>query len=193
MYRTVARDLFMGLLERPLVRLLLWLRLSPNHLTLLGLALAGGSAYLIGTGHFVSGGLVLLASGFFDLLDGMLARATGKATPFGAVLDSVADRLGEAAVLLGVLAFYLSPLSEPEVILAYLALTASIMVSYLRARAEALGLQASEGIMTRPERVAILAVGLFTGWVDVALGVMASLAFLTVGQRLWLVWRGTRG
>ena len=192
MYRNAARSLFSRLLERPLVQVLLWLRLSPNLTTLLGLGLAGATAYLVGDGRFIVGGLVLLFSGFFDLLDGMLARATGKETPFGAVFDSVADRLGEAVVLLGVLVFYLNPLSRPEVILVYLALVASLMVSYLRARAEGMGLQASEGIMTRPERVVLLALGLFTGWMVAALGIIAGLAFLTAGQRFWGVWRATK-
>ncbi|MBI4299453.1 MAG: CDP-alcohol phosphatidyltransferase family protein [Chloroflexi bacterium] len=193
MYRSAARNLLSRYVERPVASVLARTGVHPNVITLLGLALAGGSAYLLSGGHLLAGALVLLASGVADLLDGMVARWTKRETPFGAVLDSVADRLGEAGVLLGLLVFYLTPPNVAGVILVYLALAGSVMVSYLRARSEGLGIQYSGGLMTRPERVLVLVVGLLINQVSIALGVIAVFAFLTVGQRLWYIRKHTAG
>ena len=193
MYRFAVRNLLLRRLEEPIARLLVTVGVSPNAITLLGLALAGGAAYLLSTGHFIAGALVLLVSGVADLLDGTVARLTKQETPFGAVLDSVADRLGEAGVLLGLLVFYLNPANVVGVILVYLALSTSVMVSYLRARSEGMGIQYSGGLMTRPERIIVLVVGLLLNQVLIALGIIAALALLTSGQRLWHTWRGLKG
>ena len=191
-YRKTARRLLLKHAEEPAARLLSKMGLSPNILTLLGLALAGGSAYLISTGHFLVGGLVLLASGVFDILDGALARVTHRITPFGAVLDSIADRIAEAGVLLGLMVFYLNPVQKPELILVYLTLTGSVLVSYLRARGEALGVQYSGGVMTRPERLLLLVLGLMINQVPIVLGIIVALTFLTSGQRLLYIWKALR-
>ncbi len=188
MYRTTVRRLLLRRVEEPAARLLSKVGLTPNALTLLGLALAGGSAYLLSTGHFLTGGLVLLASGALDTLDGALARITHRVTPFGGVLDSVVDRVAEAGVLLGLMVFYLNPVMKVELVLVYLTLVSSVLVSYLRARSEVLGIQCSVGLMTRPERVLVLAVGLMINQVPIALGLIAALAFFTSGQRLLYIW-----
>ena len=177
-----------------MVALLSRLGLSPNAVTLLGLAVAAASAYLVAIGNLWAGGAGLLASGVFDFADGALARASGRASTFGALLDSVVDRLSEAAVLLGLLVYYLQRDSTEGAVLVYLALTASIMVSYLRARAEGLGIECKVGIITRPERVALLGIGLLVGqWqtlaVLVALGVIAGSGILTSAQRLLHTWQ----
>ena len=168
--------------------------LTPNVLTLSGLLVAGASAFLISIGYFWAGGIVLLASGVFDMFDGALARATGRASSFGALLDSTVDRVSEAVVLLGLLVFYVRDDSAEGTILVYLTLTGSIMVSYLRARAEGLGIECNVGVMTRPERVVLLGFGLIIGqWspatVLVVLGLIAGLTTFTTIQRVIHSWR----
>ena len=187
--RTAARRIISSHLEVPVVTFLARLGIASSTVTLLGLLVAGASAYLLSKGYLWAGGVVLFASGLFDLFDGALARATGRVTSFGALLDSVVDRLSEAVVLVGLLVFYLQRSSSEGVVLVYLALTGSVMVSYLRARAEGLGIECKVGIMTRPERVATLGIGLVVGhwWstaVLVALGAIAGLTLLTSLQRL---------
>lgn len=182
-----------GYLVQPLAALLEKVGLTPNGATLVGLALSFVSAYLLFVGEFLLGGLLFLLSGLFDLLDGVLARRRKAVSPFGAFLDSVADRVGEAAVLLGLLGYYTRQDDFELVILVYLALVFSFLVSYLRARAEGLGLSGSGGLATRPERVVILAVGLLVDQVPIALGVVAALSLFTVGQRFLAAWKETRG
>ena len=197
MNRIAARRVVSSYLETPVVALLGRLGLSPNAVTLLGLAVAGASAYLLSVGNLWAGGVVLLASGAFDFFDGALARAVGRTSSIGALLDSVVDRVSEAAVLLGLLVYYLQRDSTEGAVLVYLALAGSIMVSYLRARAEGLGIECNVGVMTRPERVALLGISLLVAqWrtlaVLVALGAIAGLAFLTSAQRMLHTWRTLR-
>ena len=177
-----------------MVRLLVGLRLTPNSLTLLGLVVAGASAYLLSIGELWAGGVALLASGLFDLFDGALARATGRASRFGAFLDSVVDRVSEVVVLLGLLIFYVNRTETEGIVLVYLALAGSIMVSYMRARAEGLSIECNIGIMTRPERIIALGVGLMVSywWLTMVLVVLAAIAALTMltsAQRMVHTWR----
>ena len=197
MNRADARKVLSSYLEQPVASVLAKMGLTPNIVTLLGLAVAGAGAYLISIGILWAGGIVLLASGIFDLFDGALARLTGRTSKFGALLDSVVDRVSEAVILLGLLVFYIRLSSTEGLVLVYLALAGSIMVSYLRARAEGLGIECSVGVMTRPERVVTLGVGLIIGhwWptvVLVVLGVIAGLTFLTTVQRLIHAWRSLK-
>ena len=141
MNRATARRVLTSYLEQPVTGLLARLGVSPNGLTLLGLVVAGASAYLLSVGLLWAGGIVLLASGVFDLFDGALARATGRASRFGALLDSVVDRVSEMVVLLGLLILYIQSSSAEGLVLVYLALAGSVLVSYLRARAEGLGIE----------------------------------------------------
>ena len=193
MNRATARRVLTSYLEQPVTGLLARLGVSPNGLTLLGLVVAGASAYLLSVGLLWAGGIVLLASGVFDLFDGALARATGRASRFGALLDSVVDRVSEMVVLLGLLILYIQSSSAEGLVLVYLALAGSVLVSYLRARAEGLGIECRVGIMTRPERVVALGIGLVLGhWWPVAvlvvLAAVAGLAFFTSVQRLLHSW-----
>ncbi len=147
-----------------------------------------GAAVVIAKGYFLIGGGLILFSGAFDLFDGALARATSQSTRFGAILDSIVDRLSEAVVLLGLLILYLGQHAAWEPLLIYIALAGSIMVSYIRARAEGLGVKCEVGIFTRAERVIILALGLlltsvYTRSPLVALCILATLAWVTVIQR----------
>jgi CDP-diacylglycerol--glycerol-3-phosphate 3-phosphatidyltransferase len=132
----------------------------------------------------------VLVAAALDLLDGALARATGRVTRFGGVFDSVLDRLGEAAVLGGVLFHFSEGGHRQEVVLAYIAVVGSILVSYVRARAEAAGLSLKEGLFTRPERVIVLGVGLMVGQMLIALWILAVVSVFTALQRLYAAWRG---
>ena len=154
---------------------------------------------LIVTGNLLAAGLVVLLAGFFDILDGALARSTNRATRFGAVLDSTLDRLAEAVLFFGILGLFLftgeqsflftSLTQEWSVLLVFVTLLGSFLVSYIRARAEALGLSCPVGFFTRTERVIVLALGLLLNQVTVALAVIALFSFITVSQRLLYVWQ----
>jgi len=178
------------------VRLLARTPITPDALTWLGFLIAVGAAVLIAADHLFIAGFVVLLAGFFDLLDGALARRTNRTTQFGAVLDSTLDRLGEAAVLLGLLVFYAGEQSTAGILVVGLALIGSPLVSYVRSRAEGLGLECQIGLFTRAERVVVLALGLLLSQIDhvliTALAIIVAFSFVTVGQRLLHVWRQTR-
>lgn len=189
MNRAAAREMIATYLERPVTGVLAKMGVSPNMVTLTGLLGAGVSAWLISEGKLWEGGVVMLLAGVLDLFDGSLARSTGKESPFGALLDSVVDRVSEIVVLLGLLIHYARNDSLEGTVLVYLAVGGSVMVSYLRARSEGLGIDCKVGIMTRPERVAALGAGmiiscLFPAVMLVVLGIIAALTTLTTAQRL---------
>ena len=190
MNRAAAREMISSYVERPVAGVLAKMGVSPNMVTMAGLVGAGISAWLISEGMLWAGGIVMLIAGVLDLFDGALARSTGQDSAFGALLDSVVDRVSEIVVLLGLLIFYARADSLGGTVLVYLAVGGSVMVSYLRARSEGLGIDCKVGIMTRPERVAALGFGLIVGhWVPVVmlivLGVIAGLTILTTAQRLF--------
>ena len=190
MNRAAAREMISSYVERPVAGALAKMGVSPNMVTMAGLVGAGISAWLISEGMLWAGGIVMLIAGVLDLFDGALARSTGQDSAFGALLDSVVDRVSEIVVLLGLLIFYARADSLEGTVLVYLAVGGSVMVSYLRARSEGLGIDCKVGIMTRPERVAALGFGLIVGhWVPVVmlivLGVIAGLTILTTAQRLF--------
>jgi CDP-diacylglycerol--glycerol-3-phosphate 3-phosphatidyltransferase len=174
----------------PVVRILSKSGVTPNALTLTNLALNIVAAYFIATGHFIVGGVLILVSGLFDLLDGALARFSKKTTKFGAVLDSTVDRISEAATLSGLLVWYVSQEhATPGIVLVLVVLVGSFLVSYIRARAEGLGWQCQIGLFTRAERVIVLAIGLLVSPISVysvfvALCVLAVFVSITVIQRL---------
>ncbi|GAI48957.1 unnamed protein product, partial [marine sediment metagenome] len=140
--------------------------------------------YAIVTGYFLLGGALVLVSGLFDLLDGALARFTKQSTKFGAILDSTIDRLSEAAIFCGLLVWYMPKVATLEIVLIFAALIGSFLVSYIRARAEGLGLECRVGLFTRAERVIVLAVGLLVNQVFIALWVLVVFVYITVAQRL---------
>jgi len=186
------------LLTQPIVQRLVKTHITPSTLTWVGFSIALGGAVLIATGHLFIAGFVVLTSGFFDMLDGALARYTNQVTNFGAVLDATLDRISEAVLLLGVLIFYLFLDNQPTIgiLLVCLALISSTLVSYIRARAEATRLECQVGLFTRAERVIVLAVGLLlshTGYaLIIALAIIAIFSFITAGQRLSHVLKQTK-
>ncbi len=170
----------------PIVRALVALRVTPNALTFAGLAVSAVAAAVVASGALLLGGGVFLLASAFDLFDGALARATGRASPLGALLDSTLDRAAEAVVLFGVLVYELDRGNREESMLVFVAVVGSLLVSYVRSRAGELGVTITAGLLTRPERVALLGAGLITGWLRLALWMLAILTVLTVLQRLYL-------
>ena len=184
MKRTQLRSIASRFFELPLARLLVRLHIGANTVTFTGLALSGVVAYLLSQGWFLAGGLGLLLASLLDMLDGAVARLTGTANSAGALLDSVTDRLAEGVVLLGLLVFYAGGDDAGASTAIFLALVFSYLVSYIRARAEGLGIACTVGLVARPERVLLLVLGLLTGWVVVALWAIVGLSALTAAQRL---------
>jgi CDP-diacylglycerol--glycerol-3-phosphate 3-phosphatidyltransferase len=166
--------------------------LTPNALTVLGYLLHVPATYLLATGHLRLGGVLVALAALIDSLDGVLARETGRDSKFGAFLDSVIDRLSEGTVLFGLCLWYLATPGRLEVVLEYIALLGSVMVSYTRARAEALGFECEVGFLTRVERIVLLAVGLVFLQVRWMLWAMAILTNATALQRVFHVWRLSR-
>ncbi len=175
-------------LTDPIVGFLAGVGITPNMLTLAGLLGNAGAAALAARGDFLPAGIVMLAASSLDMLDGALARATGKATRFGSVFDAVTDRLSEAAVLFGLLYYFSDRGGREEELLIFAAVVASFLVSYTRARAELVDIPMREGLFGRAERVLLLGIGLMIDQVTVALWILAIAAGATAVQRLALVW-----
>lgn len=180
----------------PFVRWLARTPITPNALTVISLLVTAVAAGLVVADHLLIAGVVMLFASSFDILDGALARSTGRVTRFGAALDSTLDRAAEGLMMVGIMVMYARQQGEAEVAIVGAALVASLLVSYVRARAEGLGLDCQVGIFTRPERVVILALGLMLGRFDhVLIGaimIILVLSSITVGQRLYQVWKMTR-
>jgi len=158
---------------------------NPNTLTIIGLLLSLISAILFAKREVLWAGAFLLASGFFDVLDGEVARENNRITRFGGFLDSVCDRFADAAVIMG--AIYgglVSIYFFPDWFFGTLAIVGSLMVSYTRARAEAAGAGASVGVGERAVRMLIIILGAFLGMVNWAIALVAALSFITVFQRI---------
>lgn len=190
--KTAARRI-----TEPLMSVMKKNRLKPNTLTWIGLVTSIIAAGTIATHHLIIGGFLVLLSGLFDLLDGAVARLTDQVTRFGALLDSIFDRISDAIILLGFLALYIRSSDSIEIILIFLALVSSFLTSYVRARAEGLGIDCPVGLFTRAERVIILALGLLLSHfykfsILLALLILVILGFVTVSQRLAYVWQKTK-
>lgn len=174
----------------PIVGILSKSGITPNALTFINLALSIAASYVIATGHLVLGGVLVLVSGLFDLLDGALARFTKQTTKFGAILDSTVDRISEAAILCGLLIWCVPQEGASlKIVLIFVVLIGSFLVSYIRARAEGLGWQCQVGLFTRAERVIVLAIGLLINQIFIALCVLGVFIFITVVQRLVYLWK----
>jgi CDP-diacylglycerol--glycerol-3-phosphate 3-phosphatidyltransferase len=180
----------------PLARLIARTPLTPNVLTWLGFLVSIGAAVLIVTDHLLAAGIVVLVAGLFDMLDGALARLTGRVSRFGGILDSTLDRLSEAVLLLGLLWLFARDSHVAGCLIVGVTLLLSLMVSYIRARVEGAGIECQAGFFTRPERVVVLALGLLLSQFDhallAALVIIACFSFITVAERLLFAWRRTR-
>ncbi|OPL10674.1 MAG: hypothetical protein AVO38_16420 [delta proteobacterium ML8_D] len=175
----------------PVARFLGRLGLSPNMVSIIGLIAYGASGLVLGMGYPAAAGWMLAIFGPLDAVDGLLAREQGQASPFGAFLDSTVDRYAEFFLFLGLLAYLMidrqGGLLEAALVLS--AMTGSLLVSYTRARAEALGFSCKVGVLTRFERIFILAVGLIFGWIYPVLAIIAIFTHITALQRIIHVYR----
>jgi CDP-diacylglycerol--glycerol-3-phosphate 3-phosphatidyltransferase len=187
------------LLAVPVGRVVAKTGVPPNLLTIFGFLVNVGVAWIISRGpdYFLIGGGLIVVAGIFDLLDGAVARITNRVTKFGALLDSTLDRLSDAVLLFGLLWYYAwKQDASIEVILIFAAIVGSLLVSYVRARAEGLGLDADVGIMRRTVRILTLAIALMLSTFEpillVALWGLAVLSNLTAAHRLIYVWYKSR-
>lgn len=186
----------------PVADFLVRRRVSPNAITTFGTLCTVSGGVIYATGHISLGGWVLGLTALFDVLDGTVARRTGRSTVFGAFYDSTLDRVADGAVLAGLAVFYATSVthrSVPLLVITLLGVIGTFLVSYTRARAEALGIDAKVGVMQRPERVTLLSApqaffGLaLDGYVLAAIVVLLSVtAWLTAVQRILFVHRATR-
>jgi CDP-diacylglycerol---glycerol-3-phosphate 3-phosphatidyltransferase len=192
MFSKLGRQFFAPLVAYA-VGLLQTAGVSPNALTYTGFILTALTAVLLAGGYFRWGALLLLVASIFDMLDGALARATEQSSRFGAFLDSTLDRYSESITFLA-LAFYYSgiPGARTELLLVVVILIGSLMVSYTRARAEALNVECKAGMLQRPERVVLLIAGLLIGWLQPVLWLMAILTNISAIQRIYEVYSNTR-
>jgi len=201
-----VKDGFVALIA-PVARALIRGNVNPNTITTLGTLLVIGAGVAFGYGAIRVGGVLLLLSGIFDILDGQVARQGGKMTTFGAFYDSTLDRVGEGAVFTGLIFYFLTgplpaPLKSPAIAAGLVALVASLLVSYTRARAEALGVECKVGIASRAERILLLGLpalafgagpwrpGVLLFWI---VAVLALVSAITVIQRVVHVARVARG
>jgi CDP-diacylglycerol--glycerol-3-phosphate 3-phosphatidyltransferase len=178
---------------RPIGRALRATKLTPDHLTVVGLLVGAASAVVIGAGHLHWGLVLVILAALPDLLDGALAKASGASSQRGAFFDSTVDRITDA-LLLGGIAYYFAETEDPRLAVLPFAVSAvSSVISYQRAKAESLGLDAKGGLMERAERIVVLCVGLFIEpWLDGALvwimWGMLVLISITAVQRFVKVW-----
>src|SRR6266566_7921207 len=186
----------------PAISLLARNNVSPNALTTVGTLLTVAAAVVYATGHIMTAGWIMSATAFFDVVDGEVARRTGRSTVFGAFYDSTLDRVADGALMAGLTVFYAtSPVHHNiyMMVVCLLGIIGTFLVSYTRARAESLGIDAKVGVMQRPERIVLLSApqalfGLFwNGWVLIGIIILLTVtAWITAVQRLAFVYRATR-
>ena len=183
---------FKGLLD-PLAAFFIRLGLKPNTMTLAGFLISVAGALVLTQGYMPLGGLLILLAGPFDALDGSMARQLGQPTKFGAFVDSVTDRWSEMLILMGLLYYYLVQGNQLACLLVFAATMGSVMVSYTKARAEALGFDCNVGVLTRMERYLVMGPALVVNLPWLALWILAILANVTALQRALYVRRQARG
>lgn len=178
----------------------------PNVLTTVGVTINIGCGVLFGVGEFFWAGIVLIVANVFDMLDGNVARQTGRVTRFGSFLDSSLDRLSDMVAFLGIMVFYAG--NRPQhsilnVVLAGVGMIASVMVSYTTARSEGLGVKANVGFLQRPERIVLLIIGALSTWdwnsdsfwfnrMPQVLWVLAVGSVWTLIHRMYFIWQEFR-
>lgn len=173
----------------PIVRILTASGVTPTMLTTAGLVGNAVAAALVVRGSLFGAGVVVLLASALDMLDGAVARATSSDSRFGALYDSTLDRFSEAVVLFGIAWYAFDEGNRQMALLAFAAVVGSLMVSYVRARAEGLALQLRDGIFTRAERVVLTGIMLIVGYLEIGLWILAVLSLFTAFQRLWIAAR----
>ncbi len=188
------RNGFLKIMQ-PIIDVFIKAEINPNTFTTIGFIVSLFSAYFFAVGSIRAGGALLLIAGIFDIMDGRVARATGQVTKFGALYDSTLDRYSEVIVFFGIIYYFVGADHMVASVMAAIALGGSIMVSYVRARAEGLGFSCKVGIMQRPERVVTLGItALIHLYVFIA-GVIfvAIFANITAIQRIYYIWAQENG
>ncbi len=175
----------------PLIKLFIWLHISPNIISFLGFLANFIAAGPVGLGSLQWGGLLILLGGLFDLLDGHIARGQNRVTRFGGLLDSTLDRYSELFLFLGISFFFIRIQEMAGLIAVFFTISGSLMVSYVRARAEGLGIPCSIGLIQRPERVVLLAVSCFLPFPGITYVIyfLAITTNYTVLQRIYHVYK----
>jgi CDP-diacylglycerol---glycerol-3-phosphate 3-phosphatidyltransferase len=189
-----------GRIVDPVARGMLRLGISPDAVTVLGtLGVLAGALGFAARGQFLIAAAIVMAFGLVDVVDGAMARARGYSTRFGALLDSTMDRIADGAVIGAIVYWYATQDEAPTVAAALLCLVASQVISYVKARAQSVGIACDVGLVERAERLVLigigaLATGLGVGWaLPAALWVLAALSLVTIGQRVLHVRRVDRG
>src|SRR6266513_4124712 len=186
----------------PAISVLARNNVNPNVITTVGTLLTVAAGVVYGSGHIMTAGWLMSATAFFDVVDGEVARRTGRSTVFGAFYDSTLDRIADGALMAGLTVFYATNPVHHNVymmVVCLLAIIGTFVVSYTRARAESLGIDAKVGVMQRPERIVLLSApqalfGLFwNGWVLIAIIILLSVtSSITAVQRIAFVYRATK-
>lgn len=182
------RSLFANVLNS-IGNFLLKLGIKPNFITVAGMVGNIVAAYFISRGDLRIGGWIVLLIGPLDALDGTLARLQEQNAPFGALLDSFSDRISEIAILFGLLVYFLNQNQPAGCMLAFAALSGSVLVSYIRARSQSLGADPKIGILTRVERYMVTSLCLLFSQPVAGLWVLVIFTYITVFQRMWFSWK----
>jgi CDP-diacylglycerol--glycerol-3-phosphate 3-phosphatidyltransferase len=162
---------------------------NPNSFTLMGFLATLIASIFILKEFWVAAGLMIILSGLFDLFDGVVARKSGKVTAFGGFLDSVLDRYSDLFLLLAFIIHYLRKGTPGLVILTFFVSIGTVLIPYIRARAEAIQIPCTVGLMERAERIILLSVGTLFQWMEPILWILAILTHFTVLQRIFYVWK----
>jgi CDP-diacylglycerol--glycerol-3-phosphate 3-phosphatidyltransferase len=186
----------------PAISILARNNVNPNTITTVGTLLTIAAAVVYASGHIMTAGWLMSVTAIFDVIDGQVARRTGKCTVFGAFYDSTLDRVADGALMAGLTVFYMTnPIHHNiyMVVVCLAGIVGTFLVSYTRARAESLGIDAKVGVMQRPERIVLLSApqalfGLFwNGWVLMAIIILLSVtSWITAVQRIAFVYRATK-
>ena len=186
----------------PAVAFLAWAHVSPNAITTVGTLLTIAAGVVYGTGHIMTAGWLMAVTAFFDVLDGQVARRTNRCTAFGAFYDSSLDRVADGALMAGLTVFYATNAAHYSMymtIVCLVGMVGTFLISYTRARAESIGIDAKVGVMQRPERIVLLSApqalfGLFwNGWVLIGIIILLTVtAWITAIQRIAFVYKATQ-
>lgn len=177
---------FSQILDKPLTPIAKAFPINPNIVTFIGMVITSLSGFIIPF-NLLLGGLFIIIGGAFDLLDGILARVNGRTSKFGALLDSTLDRIADGFIFFGIILYFYIRSDILALIFTLLCLIASFLISYIRARAEALGVSCKIGIIERPERLILLAFGCISSLMSQTIIALTILSWFTVFQRIFHV------
>ncbi len=178
-------------LDKPLSPVVRHLKIHPNIFTIAGFLITLLAAIVL-TINLRIGGILIILGGLFDMIDGVVARANGLTSRFGAFLDSVLDRYSDAAIFIGLAWYLLKTDNIVGAIICIFTMIGALLISYTKARAEGIGEKCHVGIIERPERIILISFACFTGWIMPVLWVMLIFTHITVLQRIFHTWKATQ-